>query len=289
MNTGSFSCFISKSFNFYLQTPWIQVCFLTLSQKVSIFASIPVDVVFMCFVFTPNLLLRFLFLPLFAFVCVFFPVFCFLSTCSLFLLKLSFLSQKALIFISKLYEQRFVFLLYLKKLWFLPLSLLMWFWCASFFLPVFFCVFFFYLYLHLYAFFLFLFRCMFIVSSKAVILSQKALILISKLHEHKFVFLLSLSTLKFFCVPEPFPTLLSLGFLAFWVQICSIGYFCDRQQQRRQQIVSDMKRTRLWCISFLLLIPGFCRYKRLNFFVFFSLIWPWLSILLLLQDKSHRS
>ncbi|RZB75039.1 hypothetical protein D0Y65_033787 [Glycine soja] len=86
---------------------------------------------------------------------------------------------------------------------------------------------------------------MFIVSSKAVILSQKALILISKLHEHRFVFLLSLSTLKFFCVPEPFPTLLSLGFLAFWVQICSIGYFCDRQQQRRQQIVSDMKRTRL--------------------------------------------
>ncbi|RZC18893.1 hypothetical protein D0Y65_005923 [Glycine soja] len=58
----------------------------------------------------------------------------------------------------------------------------------------------------------------------------------------RFVFLLSLSTLKFFCVPEPFPTLLSLGFLTFWVQICSIGYLCDRQQQRRQQIEFDMKR-----------------------------------------------
>ncbi|KAH1189023.1 hypothetical protein GmHk_20G056885 [Glycine max] len=30
-----------------------------------------------------------------------------------------------------------------------------------------------------------------------------------------------------------------------FVQICSIGYLCDRQQQRRQQIVSDMKRTGL--------------------------------------------
>ena len=62
-----FSCFISKNFNFYLQNPWIQVRFLALSQKVSIFASIPVDVVFMCFIFTPHLLLRFLF---FTFICI---------------------------------------------------------------------------------------------------------------------------------------------------------------------------------------------------------------------------
>ena len=123
---------------------------------------------------------------------------------------------------------------------------------------------------------------------KLSFLSQKVLILISKLHEHMFVFLLSLSKLKFFCVPEPFSTLFSLGFLAFWVQICSIGYLCDRQQQR-QQIVFDMKRIGLWCISFLLLIPRFCRYKRLIFFVFLSFIWPWLSILFPLQDKSHRS
>ena len=34
------------------------------------------------------------------------------------------------------------------------------------------------------------------------------------------------------------------------------------------------------------LISGFCRYKRLNFFVFLNLIWPWLSIVLPLQYKS---
>ena len=45
--------------------------------------------------------------------------FCFFIACSLFLLKLSFLSQKALIVISKLHEHGFVFLLYLKKLQFL--------------------------------------------------------------------------------------------------------------------------------------------------------------------------
>ena len=61
MNTSSFSYFISKNFNFHLQTSWIQVHFLALSQKVLIFASILIDVVFMCFIFTPHLLLRFLF------------------------------------------------------------------------------------------------------------------------------------------------------------------------------------------------------------------------------------
>ncbi|KAH1214812.1 hypothetical protein GmHk_13G036089 [Glycine max] len=70
-------------------------------------------------------------------------------------------------------------------------------------------------------------------------------IFISKLHEHRFVFLLSLSKVKYFCVPEPSPTLLSLDFLAFWVQICSIEYLCDQQQQRRQQIVSGIWRTGL--------------------------------------------
>ncbi|KAH1256150.1 hypothetical protein GmHk_03G006367 [Glycine max] len=78
-------------------------------------------------------------------------------------------------------------------------------------------------------------------------LSQKVLILISKLHEHMFVFLLSLSKLKFFCVPEPFSTLFSLGFLAFWVQICSIGYLCDRQQQR-QQIVLSVQKINFFCV-----------------------------------------
>ena len=136
-----FSCFISKNFNFYLQTPWIQVRFLVLSQKVLIFASILVDVVFMCFVF-----LLMWYLPLFAFVCVFFLVFCFFSCMFIvsskdvifisknfdFYLQTPWtrvrflaLSQKASIFISKLHEYRFVFLLYLKKFRFLPLSLLM--------------------------------------------------------------------------------------------------------------------------------------------------------------------
>ena len=94
--------------------------------------------------------------------------------------KASFLSQKTLIFISKLHEHKFVFLLYLKKLRFLPLSLLMWFWCASFSHPVFFYVFFFYLYIFAFVciFFCFLFfHCMFIISSKATIFFlQKALI-----------------------------------------------------------------------------------------------------------------
>ena len=101
--------FLSQSFDFYLQTPWTQVCFLALSQKASIFASIPLDVVLMCFVFPPRLLLHFLF---FTSICIcmrFF--FCFFIACSLFLLKLSFLSQKTSIFISKLHEHRFVFLL----------------------------------------------------------------------------------------------------------------------------------------------------------------------------------
>ena len=120
---------------------------------------------FSCFVFPSRLLLCFLFLPLFVFVCVFF-VFCFFTACSLFFLKLSFLSQKVLIFISKL-------------------------------------------------------------------------------HEHRFIFLIFLSKVKYFCVPEPSPTLLSLDFLAFWVQICSIEYLCDQQQQRRQQIVSGIWRTGL--------------------------------------------
>ena len=39
-------------------------------------------------------------------------------------------------------------------------------------------------------------------------------------NEHRFILLLSLSKLKFFYVPQPSPPLLSLGFLAFWVQIC---------------------------------------------------------------------
>ena len=39
-------------------------------------------------------------------------------------------------------------------------------------------------------------------------------------NEHRFILLLSLSKFKFFCVPQPSPSLLSLGFLAFWVQIC---------------------------------------------------------------------
>ncbi|KAG5035344.1 hypothetical protein JHK87_010254 [Glycine soja] len=60
-----------------------------------------------------------------------------------------------------------------------------------------------------------------------------------------FVCLLSLSKLKFFGVPEPSLMLFSLGFLAFWVQICSIGYLCDRLQQRRKQILSGIWRTSL--------------------------------------------
>ena len=79
----------------------------------------------------------------------------------------------------------------------------------------------------------------------------KALIFIFKLHEYRFGCLLSLSKLKFLCVPEPSSMLFSLGFLAFWVHIYSIGYLCDRLQQRRKQIVSDIWRTCLWCISFL--------------------------------------
>ena len=78
--------FISKSFDFYLQTLWTEVCFLALSQKALVFASIPIDVVLMCFVFPPRLLLCFLFLPLFAFVCVFLVSFslhvhCFFQSC----------------------------------------------------------------------------------------------------------------------------------------------------------------------------------------------------------------
>ena len=46
----------------------------------------------------------------------FISVFCFFTACSLFLLKLRFLSQKASTFISKLDVQRFVFLLSLSKL-----------------------------------------------------------------------------------------------------------------------------------------------------------------------------
>ncbi|KAH1212675.1 hypothetical protein GmHk_14G040813 [Glycine max] len=59
----------------------------------------------------------------------------------------------------------------------------------------------------------------------------------------RFVFLLSLSKVKYFSVLEPSSTLLSLDFLAFWVQICSIEYLCDRQQQRKQQIVSGIWKT----------------------------------------------
>jgi len=92
---------------------------------------------------------------------------------------------------------------------------------------------FFYLYLYLYAFF-FLVFCFFIACSlfllKLSFLSQKVSIFISKLYQHRFVFLLSLSKVKYFCVPEPSLTLLSLHFHAFWVQICSIEYLCDRQQ-----------------------------------------------------------
>ncbi|KAG4953870.1 hypothetical protein JHK82_039487 [Glycine max] len=86
---------------------------------------------------------------------------------------------------------------------------------------------------------------MFVVSSKFLFLSQKVSIFISKLHQHRFVFLLSLSKVKYFSVLEPSSTLLSLDFLAFWVQICSIEYLCDRQQQRKQQIVSGIWKTGL--------------------------------------------
>ncbi|KAL2956456.1 hypothetical protein AAZX31_18G086300 [Glycine max] len=159
---------------------------------------------FSCFVFPVFFYVSFfyLYLHLYAF---FILVFCFFTTCSLFLLKLRFLSQKASIFIPKLHEYRFVFLLCLSKLKiFVFLSLLR---CASpaifdfylqtpriqvhflasFSLPVFFYVFFFYLYLHLYAFFyfsiLFFIACSLFLL-KLRFLSQKASIFISKLHVH---------------------------------------------------------------------------------------------------------
>ena len=105
----------------------------------------------------------------------FFPGFLFFHYMFIVSSKASFLSQKASIFISKLHEHKFIFLLYLKKLRFLPLSLLMWFWCASFSLPVFYVFFFLPLYLHLYAFFFcfLFFHCMFIVSSKTTFFSPK--------------------------------------------------------------------------------------------------------------------
>ena len=131
----------------------------------------------------------------------------FFTACSLFLLKQPFLSPKASIFISKLHE------------------------CASFFLFM--------------CFFSIFFTACLLFLLKLPFLSQKVLIFISKLHEHRFIFLIFLSKVKYFCVPEPSPTLLSLDFLAFWVQICSIEYLCDQQQQRRQQIVSGIWRTGL--------------------------------------------
>ena len=88
------------------------------------------------------------------------------------------------IFISKLQEYRFIFLLRFPS----PSSSM-----------------FFFLYLHLYAFFIsvfcFLTPCSLFLL-KLRFLCQKASIFISKLHVHRFVFLLSLSKLKFFCVPE---------------------------------------------------------------------------------------
>ena len=197
MKTDSFSCFAYQSlnfflflsllrhafpaiFDFYLQTPWIQVRFLALF-------SLPVF--FYVFFFF------YLYLHLYAF---FISVFCFFTACLLFLLKLRFLSQKALIFVSTLHVHRFVFLLYLSK-WIQvrfpsPSSSMF-----SFFTSICICMHFFI------SVFCFLTACSLFLL-KLWFLSQKASIFISKLHVHRFVFLLCLSKLKFFFVPEPSPT-----------------------------------------------------------------------------------
>ncbi|KAH1261869.1 hypothetical protein GmHk_02G004628 [Glycine max] len=201
MKTGWFSCFVCQSFNFfvflslrgcaspaifyfYLQISWIQVRFLAWFSLIRFF-----------YVFFFYLYLH---------------------------LYLRFLSHKASIFISKLHVHRFIFLLGFPSSdssmfsFFTSICI-----CMRFFISVF---------------------CFFTACSlfllKLRFLCQKASIFISKLHVHRFVFLLSLSKLKFFCVPElsrswfpPFsfnffcvpqssPSLLSLGFLACWVQIC---------------------------------------------------------------------
>ena len=152
---------------------------------------------FSCFVFPPRLLLCFLFFYLYLHLYAFFiSVFCFFTACLLFLLKLRFLSQKALIFVSTLHVHRFVFLLYLSK-WIQvrfpsPSSSMF-----SFFTSICICMHFFI------SVFCFLTACSLFLL-KLWFLSQKASIFISKLHVHKFVFLLRFlawfSLIRFFYV-----------------------------------------------------------------------------------------
>ncbi|KAL2658491.1 hypothetical protein AAZV13_03G026400 [Glycine max] len=156
--------FISKSFNFYLQTPRMcfvfplhvlffdfSHCMFVVSSKATIFisklhecASFSLSMCFFFIFFTACslFLLKQPFLSpnstnvlRFSSSCAFFRFF--FTVCSLFLLKLPFLSQKVSIFISKLHE------------------------CTSFSLSM--CFLFFYF-----------FHCMFIVSSKATIFIFKS-------------------------------------------------------------------------------------------------------------------
>ena len=114
MNTGSFSCFVYQSLNFCVAEP-SPTCFPRHFQFLSPNSMNTGS--FSCFVFPSRLLLFSFF---FTSICIcmrfFISVFCFFTACSLFLLKLRFLSQKASIFISKLHVHRFVFLLSLSKL-----------------------------------------------------------------------------------------------------------------------------------------------------------------------------
>ena len=77
MNTSSFSCFISKSFDFCLYPSWCGFDVLHFPSPSSTFS----------------------FFYLYICICMrFFFVFCFFTACSLFLLKLHFFLQKTLIF-----------------------------------------------------------------------------------------------------------------------------------------------------------------------------------------------